>query len=96
MVLFTAANVMLNRTTQWTELKAWGVRLAERSSLKNAKVAVARKLAVVVVHLDPLPLVARLEEGLQTPVFAAVQKTRTRNRFASHWAQRNRSTSVAV
>ena len=45
--LFAAANVMLSRTTQWTALKAWGTRLAARSSLKKAKVAVARKLAVI-------------------------------------------------
>lgn len=47
MALFTAANAMLSRTSQWTALKAWGVRLVERSSLKKAKVAVARKLAVI-------------------------------------------------
>jgi transposase len=46
-VLFAAANVMLSRTMQWTALKAWGTRLAARSSLKKAKVAVARKLAVI-------------------------------------------------
>lgn len=45
--LFAAANVMLSRSTQWTALKHWGVTLARRSSLKKAKVAVARKLAVV-------------------------------------------------
>jgi transposase len=45
--LFAAANVMLSRTTQWTALKAWGTRLAARSSLKKAKIAVARKLAVI-------------------------------------------------
>ncbi len=45
--LFTAAHVMLTRSQQWTALKAWGVRLAKRSSLKKAKVAVARKLAVI-------------------------------------------------
>jgi transposase len=45
--LFAAANVMLSRSQQWTALKAWGVRLAKRSSLKKAKIAVARKLAVV-------------------------------------------------
>jgi transposase len=28
-------------------LKAWGIRLAKRSSLRKAKVAVARKLAVI-------------------------------------------------
>lgn len=43
--LFAAANVMLSRTTQWTALKAW--RGAARSSLNKAKVAVARKLAVI-------------------------------------------------
>jgi transposase len=46
--LFAAANVMLSRPTQWTALKHWGVALARRSSLKKAKVAVARKLAVIV------------------------------------------------
>lgn len=45
--LYTAAHVMLTRSTQWTALKAWGVKIAKRSSLKKARVAVARKLAVV-------------------------------------------------
>ena len=41
--LFAAANVMLSRSTQWAALKNWGVAIAKRSSLKKAKVAVARK-----------------------------------------------------
>lgn len=45
--LFSAAHVMLSRSTQWTALKAWGIRLAGRSSLKKAKIAVARKLAII-------------------------------------------------
>lgn len=45
--LFTAAHVMLTRSRQWTSIRAWGVRIAKRSSLKKAKIAVARKLAVV-------------------------------------------------
>jgi transposase len=45
--LFAAANVMLSRSTQWTALKYWGVTVAKRSSLKKAKIAVARKLAVI-------------------------------------------------
>lgn len=45
--LFTAAHVMLTRSRQWTAVRAWGLRIAKRSSLKKAKVAVARKLAVV-------------------------------------------------
>jgi transposase len=45
--LFTAAHVMLTRSRQWTSLRAWGVRIAKRSTLKKAKIAVAKKLAVV-------------------------------------------------
>ncbi len=58
--LFAAANVMLTRSTQWTSLKHWGVSIAKRSSLKKAKVAVARKLcrhhAPDVEGRDILPL----------------------------------------
>lgn len=45
--LFTAAHVMLTRSRQWTSIRSWGMRIAQRSSLKKAKIAVARKLAVV-------------------------------------------------
>ena len=45
--LFTAAHVMLTRSCQWTSIRGWGLRIAKRSSLKKAKIAVARKLAVV-------------------------------------------------
>jgi hypothetical protein len=45
--LYEAANVLLSRVAKWSALKAWGVRLAKRSGLRKAKVAVARKLAVI-------------------------------------------------
>ena len=45
--LYEAANVLLTRMAKWSALKAWGMRLAKRSSLRKAKVAVARKLAVI-------------------------------------------------
>jgi hypothetical protein len=32
---------------KWSALKAWGTRLAKRNGLRKAKVAVARKLAVI-------------------------------------------------
>ena len=35
------------RVPHWCALKAWGLRPAQRSGLKKAKVAVARKLAVI-------------------------------------------------
>jgi transposase len=45
--LFEAAHVLLTRVAKWSALKAWGVRLAQRRGAKRAKVALARKLAVV-------------------------------------------------
>ena len=45
--LYEAANVLLTRVVKWSTLKASGVRLAKRSGLRKAKVAVARKLAVI-------------------------------------------------
>jgi transposase len=45
--LFEAASVLLHRTRRWSALKAWGMRLLKRIGAKKAKVAVARKLAIV-------------------------------------------------
>jgi len=45
--LYEAANVLLTRVAKWSVLKALGIRLAKRSGLRKAKVAVARKLAVI-------------------------------------------------
>jgi transposase len=46
-LLYEAANVLLTRVAKWSTLKAWGIRLAKRSGPRKAKVAVARKLAVI-------------------------------------------------
>jgi transposase len=45
--LFEAASVLVHRTKKWSTLKAWGVRLIKRVGMKKAKVAIARKIAVV-------------------------------------------------
>ena len=45
--LFEAAGVLLTRVSQWCKLKAWGHRLWKRIGFKKAKIAVARKLAVI-------------------------------------------------
>ena len=45
--LFEAASVMLSVVKRWSVLKAWGVQLARRVSIKKAKTAVACKLAVI-------------------------------------------------
>src|SRR5579863_3799426 len=45
--LFEAASVLLHRTQRWSALKAGGTRLMQRVGAKKAKVAVARKIAVI-------------------------------------------------
>lgn len=45
--LFEAAHVMMVRSAKWSTLKAWAIKLAARRGLKRAKVALARKLAVI-------------------------------------------------
>ena len=45
--LYEAANVLLSRVTRFSALKSWGLQVAKRRGLKRAKVAVARKLAVI-------------------------------------------------
>ena len=44
---FEAATVLLRRVKRWSPLKAWAVRLAQRAGATKARVALARKLAVV-------------------------------------------------
>ena len=45
--LYEAANVLLSRVTRFSALKRWGLEVAKRRGLKRAKVAVARRLAVI-------------------------------------------------
>ena len=45
--LYEAAHVILTRSVKGCGLKSWVARLAKRAGMKKAKVALARKLAVV-------------------------------------------------
>ena len=45
--LYEAANALLTRSKRASGLKSWGLAIAKRSSMAKAKVAVARKLAVI-------------------------------------------------
>lgn len=51
LALVQAATVMLTATKSWSPLKSWGVNLAKRTGFNKAKVAVARKLAVVLYRM---------------------------------------------
>jgi transposase len=45
--LYEAAHSLLIRSTKWSSLRAWGMQVAKRRGMARARVAVARKLAVI-------------------------------------------------
>jgi transposase len=49
--LVEAAGVLMTRSKAQSDLKDWGVRLAKRASPAKARVAVARKLAVILLRI---------------------------------------------
>ena len=53
--LVEAAASLLIRVQRWSALKAWGMRIAKRS-MKNAIVAVARKLAVILLRIPAIAI----------------------------------------
>ena len=46
-MLYEAAQIMLVRSTKWSWLKAWAMKIARRRGMKKAIVALARRLAVI-------------------------------------------------
>ena len=50
-LLYEAANILIQRVTRFSPLKAWAMRLVQRKGLKKATVATARKLAVILTRL---------------------------------------------
>ena len=45
--LYEAAHTLLVRSRKWSSLRAWGMKIAKRRGMARARVAVARKLAVI-------------------------------------------------
>ena len=45
--LYEAANIILTRPVKGSQLKSWAAKVAARAGMKKAKVALARKLAVI-------------------------------------------------
>jgi transposase len=46
-LLYEAANVMLTRYKGQLKLKDWGFAIAKRSTMRKARVALARRLAII-------------------------------------------------
>ena len=53
--LYEAAHSLLVRSKKWSSLRAWGMNIAKRRGMARARVAVARKLAVILHRMwsDP-------------------------------------------
>lgn len=45
--LYEAANILLSRVTRFSSLKRWGMDVAKRRGTKRAKVALARKIGMI-------------------------------------------------
>jgi len=58
--LYEAANIILTRPVKGGGLKSWAMKLARRAGMKKAKVALARKLAVILhrMWVDGTPFAA--------------------------------------
>ena len=58
--LYEAANIILTRPLKGSALKSWAARPALRAGMRKAKVALARKLAVVLHRMlaDGTPFIA--------------------------------------
>jgi transposase len=67
-VLFEAAHVILTRPVKGGSLKSWALRLAKRAGMKKAKVALARKLAVILhrMWVDGTAFVFTMQNGATT------------------------------
>jgi transposase len=59
-LLYEAANIVLTRPVKGSALKSWAARIAARTGMRKAKVALARKLAVVLHRMlaDGTPFAA--------------------------------------
>ncbi|MFK4535042.1 hypothetical protein ABIA00_003225 [Bradyrhizobium ottawaense] len=81
--LFEAATVLLYRTKKWSSLKAWGMKLAKRIGMRKAKVAVARKIAVI-LHLGRWHIL-RLGAAAASLIFARKFLVRSAGLAMSRW-----------
>jgi transposase len=71
--LYEAAHSLLVRSRKWSSLRAWGMSIAKRRGMARARVAVARKLAVILHRMwsDEAEFRFGKEPGADTALAAA-------------------------
>ena len=52
-LLYEAANVMLTRFPETLKLKDWALAIAKRSTMRKARIALARRLAIIMSSCTP-------------------------------------------
>jgi transposase len=77
--LYEAANVLLTRVTRFSALKRWGLQVAKRRGFKRAKVAVARKIAVMLHRMWIDGTVFRWSKAQQVECLETVTLTNLTN-----------------
>jgi hypothetical protein len=75
-VLVIAATVLLAHSNDWNSLKAWGVRLAKRIGFSKARIAVARKLAMI-MHKIWLN-----NDRFRPKIISAAERTKLKNELS--------------
>jgi transposase len=70
-VLYEAANVILTRPVKGSTLKRWAMAAARRAGMRKAKVALARKLAVVLHRMLADGTLFVAEPATRAPIGAA-------------------------
>ena len=68
--LYEAAHIILTRPIKGGGLKSWAMKLAKRAGMKKAKVALARKLAVV-LHRMWVDATCFVADKVHRPAYAA-------------------------
>jgi hypothetical protein len=88
--LYEAANVLLTRVAKWSALKAWGIRIARRRSLSKARVAVARKFAVILhgmwidgPYSSAMPAIAKRASHIDPPKSPGVIMRRAQTKVST-------------
>jgi transposase len=69
--LYEAAHSLLIRSIRWSALRAWGMNIARRRGMARARVAVARKLAVILHRMWADGSEFRWGKQAAAPVMAA-------------------------
>ena len=90
--LYEAAHTLLVRSKKWSSLRAWGMKVAKHRGMARARVAVARKLAVVLHRMwSDQTDSASARSPVWAPAWQRPEPRRTRHHELAREGEPNRS-----